>query len=217
MKERELSYTRAKMTKEQFFYAYKQLAQTDKSHLLLESGRGGNLCIAGIHPLATLRAMKEDALLIQWRNGTEEIREGEPLNLLTDFVRSYEFKTIPELPEFQGGVAGFISYDYVRRYEDITSDTIDDLGTPDLFFYHFDQWAVLDIETENVYFIALPESQLDLMDMKNEWMAAAVIGLEEQLFTPGEATGISEETGDLEVSVTWPQFEEMVRDVQSYI
>ena len=29
---------------------------------------------------------------------------------------------------------GFISYDYVRRYETLPVDTVDDLETPDLFF-----------------------------------------------------------------------------------
>ena len=75
---------------------------------------------------------------------------------------------IPELPEFQGGVAGFISYDYVRRYENLPSETEDDLGTPDLFFYLFDKWAVLDIETETAYFITLPDSGLDPEIVKGE-------------------------------------------------
>ena len=91
------------MTKEQFFYAYKQQAQAHEEHLLLESGRDGNLCIAGIKPLATLRAGDGDSLQIKWRDGTEEVRDGEPLDLLTDFVHSYKIESIQELPEFQGG------------------------------------------------------------------------------------------------------------------
>ena len=78
------------MTKEQFFYAYKELAQTNDSHLLLESGRGGTLCMAGIDPLVTLQTLEGDKLQLTWRDGTEEVREGDPLELLTDFVQSYE-------------------------------------------------------------------------------------------------------------------------------
>ena len=40
MEEREPAYSTVTMTKEQFFYAYKQLAQNDDCHLLLESGTG---------------------------------------------------------------------------------------------------------------------------------------------------------------------------------
>ncbi|WP_347177964.1 hypothetical protein [Sporosarcina thermotolerans] len=40
-------YKKVKMTKEQFFYAYKELAETTEKHLLLESGRTGKLSMAG--------------------------------------------------------------------------------------------------------------------------------------------------------------------------
>ena len=211
------AYKSTTMTKEQFFYAYKQLAKETDSHLLLESGRGGKLSIAGIDPLATFRAVDGDHLQITWRDGTVELKEGDPLDLLTDFVRTYEIIPIPELPEFQGGVAGFISYDYVRRYENLPNEAIDDLGTPDLFFYLFDKWAVLDIETETVYFVTLLGNESDPEDMKVEWLNAASSELEQRLFIPGNAANISAETTDLEVSVTGPEFEQMVRDVQSYI
>ena len=42
-------------------------------------------------------------------------------------------------------------------------------------------------------------------------------GLNEQNFTIGEAIDIIEEMDNLDVSVTGPQFENMVRDVQAYI
>lgn len=210
-------YTKAQMTKDQFFYAYKQLAQINDCHLLLESGRGGKLCIAGIDPLATLCSLNKDELQVNWRDGKKEIRMGEPLNLLTDYVQSFDVIHFPELPDFQGGIAGFISYDYVRRYEHLPSETKDDLETPDLFFYLFDQYAVLDTEKEIVYFITLPDSGMDPMLMKDKWLEAASIGVGKQLFAEGVAMTTSEDAGELEVSVTGPQFEQMVRDVQSHI
>ncbi|WP_342513969.1 anthranilate synthase component I family protein [Sporosarcina sp. FSL K6-1522] len=210
-------YTTSAMTKEQFFYAYKELAHKHERHLLLESGRGGTLCVAGINPLVTLRTLEGDKLQLVWRDGTEEVREGEPLELLNEFARSYEMERIPELPDFQGGVAGFISYDYVRRYEPIPVDTVDDLETPDLYFYLFDRWAVLDVQTETAYFMALPNRELDPVELEGEWLGATEAGLKKQVFVPGEATDVSSESDDLAVSVTGPQFEQMVRDVQSYI
>lgn len=217
MQGQQSAYTVAKMTKEQFFYAYKHLSHNGDRHLLFESGRGGKFCMAGIDPLATLRSVNDDKLQITWRDGTVEDRNGEPLNLLTDFVQSYEVNSIQGLPEFQGGIAGFISYDYVRQYENLPSGTEDDLGTPDLFFYLFDKWAVLDVESETTYFISLPGSELDPEGMKLEWVKAATAGLENRSFTPGSATDITVGSDNLDVSVTGPQFEQMVRDVQSYI
>ena len=211
------TYTMGGMTKESFFYAYKQLAHGHSDHLLLESGRDGNLCMAGVNPLAELRAGEGDSLKIKWRDGTEEVREGEPLDLLTNFVSSYEIESIQELPEFQGGVVGFISYDYVRRYEELPTVAVDDLGTPDLFFYLFDEWAVLDVKTETVYFMTLPGSEIDPVDVEVKWMVAASAGLDKQVFNSGAAVEIIEDADGLDVSVTGPQFEKMVRDVQEYI
>ena len=68
-------YTKTNMSKEQFFYAYKELAQTAEQHILLESGRSGKLCIAGIDPLVTLLAMSTGSLELEWRDGTKEVRD----------------------------------------------------------------------------------------------------------------------------------------------
>ena len=57
MQGQKIVYTTAAMTKEQFFYAYKELAHKHDRHILLESGRGGALCMAGIDPLVTLRTL----------------------------------------------------------------------------------------------------------------------------------------------------------------
>lgn len=217
MERQKVAYTTSSMTKEQFFYGYKELAHMHDSHILLESGRGGALCMAGIDPLVTLRTLNGDKLQLIWRDGTEEVREGEPLELLSEFVRSFEMESVQGLPDFQGGVAGFISYDYVRNYENIPTDTIDDLDTPDLFFYLFDRWAVLDVKTEKVYFMTLPNRGLVPAELKAEWVAATSEGVKKQVFMPGEAAEVSLDEGSLAVSVTGPQFEQMVRDVQTYI
>ena len=50
-----------------------------------------------------------------------------------------------------------IMYDDMKT---IPAEREDDLETPDLFFYLFDQWAVLDVETETAYFMTLPDRGL---------------------------------------------------------
>ncbi|KXH86851.1 para-aminobenzoate synthase [Sporosarcina sp. HYO08] len=210
-------YTAMNMTKEQFFYGYKQLAVGSEQHVLLESGRGGNLCIAGIDPLVTLENVKENVLRFTWRDGKEEVQEGDPLELLTNFAQSFGIATNPALPDFQGGLVGFISYDYMRQYEQLNSLAKDDLHTPDLFFYVFDRWAVHDIENEQTYFMTLPERELDPNAFASEWMAAAAEGLQNRRFSPGDAVDVLVDAEDLQVSVTKEQFVQMVQDVQNYI
>lgn len=217
MKKQTPTYTASTMTKAQFFYAYKELAQLHRRHILLESGRGGSLCMAGIDPLVTLETLEGNRLQLTWRDGTVEIREGDALELITEFVESYELESVQGLPDFQGGAVGFVSYDYVRRYEPIPEVAVDDLNTPDLFFYLFDRWAVLDIQTETVYFMTLPNRGLEPAMLESEWMIAASQGMDKRVFEAADAEEVSLEQEDLAVSVTGPQFGQKVRDVQRYI
>lgn len=210
-------YKVAEMTKEQFFYAYKELAKTAEQHVLLESGRTGKLCIAGVDPLVTLTSKQSHSVELEWRDGMKEVREGEPLELVSAIIESMKMENVPELPDFQGGAIGFISYDYARTYEPIEEMTVDDLDTPDVFFYLFDRWAVLDQDTETVYFMALPGRGLDVSKMEREWLDAAEVGLSNRAIPTSDLTIDYTRPENVEVSVTGPQFEQMVRDVQQYI
>ncbi|WP_301109256.1 anthranilate synthase component I family protein [Sporosarcina sp.] len=211
------AYTSASMTRDEFFYSYKQLAAKTERHILLESGRGGEMCIAGIDPIAAAKAVSE-GLQIEWNDGTEELRTGaDPLTLLREFISRYELQTDEGLPAFQGGAIGMISYDYVRRYETLPVLATEDLLTPDIYFYVFDRWAVLDVNTDTAYFMALPSEEASLASMKAEWIEAAETGIAARQFSAGQAVDVSVTEEELEVSVTGGQFEEMVRDVQQFI
>ncbi|WP_153733468.1 anthranilate synthase component I family protein [Sporosarcina obsidiansis] len=212
-----IAYQSTSMTRDEFFYAYKQLAEQTERHILLESGRGGEMCIAGLDPLVTVMA-KEEGLQLVWRDGTEELRTGkDSLVLLNEFISQYELEPTVDLPAFQGGAIGMISYDYVRQYETLPTLAHDDLETQDIFFYVFDQWAVLDVESDTAYFMALPDAQSSLPVMEVDWTAAAKQGIASRKFSPGQAVDVEVTQEGLEVSVTGEQFEEMVRDVQRFI
>ncbi|PID14060.1 aminodeoxychorismate synthase component I [Sporosarcina sp. P34] len=211
------AYQTASMTKDEFFYAYRQLATGKDRHVLLESGRGGEMCVAGLDPLVTFNATKT-GLRLEWRGGKEDLLTGEdPLVLLNDFMAKYKLEHQKDLPAFQGGAIGMVSYDYVRRYEALPLLAMDDLTTPDVFFYLFDQWAVFDIEKEDVYFMTLPEKRHALDSMVEEWTEASQTGLLNRQFTTGQAIDVDVTEEDLQVSVTGEQFEQMVRDVQQFI
>lgn len=214
MQRQTLRYTTSKMGKEQLFQAYQELARSCEKHILLESGRGGKMSVAGVDPLVTIQSLNGERLQLTWRDGQEEIREGDPLELLTEFVESYEVERIPGLPAFQGGVLGFISYDYVRRYETLPDRAEDDLETPDLFFYLFDQWAVLDIESDTAYFMTLSDSAMDPLDIAAQWENAAASN---PLCTWTDVSANYKRQEQVDVSVSGAEFEQMVRDVQQYI
>ncbi|AXI00746.1 anthranilate synthase component I family protein [Sporosarcina sp. PTS2304] len=211
-----IAYQTAPMTKDEFFYAYQHLARRENRHILLESGRGGEMCIAGFDPLITAQAKGPDTV-VEWRDGKQEVRAGDPIAVLTDILSSYNLTHIENLPTFQGGALGMISYDYIRRYETLPILATNDLSTPDTYFYLFDQWAVLDVQSDNVYFMALPEKQSSLATLHDQWTTAVTEGLDARKFSAGQAIDVEVTEEDLAVSVTGEQFEQMVRDVQQYI
>lgn len=204
------------LNKEEFYYAYKELTKGESHHILMESGRGGHFSVASWNPLAVVESTQE-GLRIQWRDGEVEERQGESLQLVEQLVAEYQFAHQTDLPDFQGGAAGFITYDYARQIEALPNDTEDDLQIPDLFFYLLDQWAVLDIEKEVVHLMHLSTVDVDLQNERDKWRQAAQCGESSRLFTTGGATEVLEDQAQLHVSMTGDVFEEAVRRVQRYI
>lgn len=204
------------MSKDAFFYAYKEMTQSETHHIFLESGRGGHLCVAAWNPFAITKSV-EAGLHICWRDGKEEIREGEALYELEKLVDSYSIPFQENLPDFQGGASGFITYDYARKIEALPSLSTDDLHIPDIYFYLFDVWAVLDVETETVTYMKLSTSDVSLDELEERLKSAAEFGLEKRRFIQGKAVPVTEDQTKLHVSVNNEEFEAAVRKIQGYI
>lgn len=134
---RKIQYSETK-----WFEQYKQFAQDEPYHVLLESKRGGRYSIIGLHPFAILKG-KQHTLTITM-DGKEEVQKGNPLHLMKKWMKTYRTTPNPDYPDFQGGAIGFISYDYVRHIENIPELAQDDLNTPDLYFLIFDDIFVFD-------------------------------------------------------------------------
>jgi anthranilate synthase component 1 len=69
------------------------------------------------------------------RNGREEIKEGNPLDLLRELVESFKVSNQSEyLPRFFGGAVGFLGYDMVRFMEKLPNLQEPLAGFPDSSF-----------------------------------------------------------------------------------
>lgn len=202
------------MSKEDFFYAYKEITKSESHHLFLESGRGGRLSVAAWNPLAITKSL-DTGLHIKWRNGDEEIRHGEALTELEKLVESYHIPFQENLPDFQGGAAGFISYDYARKIEVLPTLAEDDLQIPDIYFYLFDFWAVLDVETQVVTCMKLSTSNINLEDMEDAFKTSSSNA--ERKFSYESAAEVTNDDAELLVSVSGNEFEAAVCQVQEYI
>lgn len=204
------------MTKDAFFYSFKQQVQNEKEYAFLESGRGGHYSIAALQPFATA-ASQEGGLHIRWHDGQTEVRKGEALAQLEALVDEYKVQRERELPVFQGGAIGFITYDYVRQIEMLPEIAEDDLHIPDLFFYLFDAWAVHDVKNDTVTLMKLPSSTKDLEAWAAHWQHCAESGQQARLFGQEQAVEVKPDESELTVSFSGPSFEEAVRKIQQYI
>ena len=204
------------MTRDAFFYSFKEQAKDVKRSIFLESGRGGRYSIAAINPFATARAV-EEGLHIEWANGVEELRRGESLMLVEELVKAYSVEKDMRLPVFQGGAIGFVTYDYARTIEALPTIAKDDLHLPDVFFYLFENWAVHDAQNDVVSFMKLSTSEQSLKEMRDNWLQFAESGIARRVFEHGKALDVKPDESALQVSFDGEGFEEAVRKIQEYI
>ncbi|TWI53205.1 anthranilate synthase component I family protein [Halalkalibacter nanhaiisediminis] len=134
-----------------WFVRYKQLAADEPQHVLLESGRGGRYSIIGLKPFAIISG-KNDTLTIE-KHGVTESKKGLLLEALKEVLKPYYQDSLPELPPFQGGAIGYLSYDIVREIECLEEQAADDLGLPDLYFMVFDDVFIYDHQKSEMWVI----------------------------------------------------------------
>ncbi len=80
------------------------------------------------------------------RNGAAvtNITTADPLAELSKIISDFDPVVDPNLPPFTGGAVGYISYDTVRRFEDIADKNPDDLELPDIYFIFTDTIIAFD-------------------------------------------------------------------------
>ncbi len=126
--------------------------------MLLESLKGpeqiSRYSFIGIEPYLTFKA-KNGVVEIDCL-GRKSISHGKPLQLLREFVSAVSQDPVEGLPPFQGGAAGMFSYDFVRYFEKLPSNTEDDLLIPDAHFYLFDRVIAFDLKKEQCWVIICP-------------------------------------------------------------
>ena len=204
------------MDADSFFYSYKKQTETQQAHVFLESGRGGHFTIAAWNPLAIAQSVG-DGLSVNWRNGRHEVLQGESLALLEELVAEFKIPYHAELPVFQGGAIGFVTYDYARKIEVLPNTAKNDLEIPDNYFYIFDSWAVHDVKTNIVTLMKIDESDVNLEQWAHNWQVAAQDGLATRKFEKTNAVEVINDENELLVSFAGTDFEAAVKKIQTYI
>ncbi len=91
-----------------------------------------------------------------------------PLKILKEFVSAYPQAPLKELPSFQGGAVGLISYDFVRYLERIPKTVTDDLKIPDMHFFLVDKVIAFDHIDGRAWIILCPGAEVYRTDFGND-------------------------------------------------
>ncbi len=99
-----------------------------------------------------------------------------PMERLKELVAAYPQKYVPELPPFQGGAIGLLSYDFVRYIENIPKNAVDDLCIPDAHFFMADRVIAFDHMHKKSWLIISPgarDTELGYRDISHiDWNMA---------------------------------------------
>jgi anthranilate synthase component 1 len=136
---------------------YRKLAGSRPGTFLLESAEHGGVwsrySIVGARCSATLTARDGQA---HWL-GQPPVgvpTSGDPTVALERTLAALRTPAMPGLPPLTGGMVGALTYDLVRRFEQLPDTTTDDLGLPELTMMLATDLAVLDHADGSILLVA---------------------------------------------------------------
>jgi anthranilate synthase component 1 len=111
--------------------------ERDQYSFLLESVEGSErwarYSFLGTCPHRVFKARGNQIEIVE--NGKSKILVSEaPLNVLEDLLKGCRPVTVPGVPPFFGGALGYVSYNAVEQFHEITNNKQDPLGMPEIFF-----------------------------------------------------------------------------------
>ncbi len=125
---------------------------------VMRSEHLGRYSFLACNPKSTLKVTSEGTFL-------DGVKQDLPaLSLIDRIVAENRQRHLPGLPPFQGGLAGYIAYDFGRSLE--PNAKIPDFAPlcPDLVLHHFDCVAAFDHMQERAWIIAADPAEADALE-----------------------------------------------------
>ena len=124
-----------------------------------------------------------DALVIRRNNGTEEIRQGNPLERLKEYYSEFDIVKENEELSFSGGLVGNLGYDFVRYAEVLPDNNPDEIGIETIQMMLMTKFILVDHVAETLIAVILGE---DSEDGKKKALAEAAELIEEARKNAGQ-------------------------------
>jgi anthranilate synthase component 1 len=183
-----------------------KLFDEDEAAFLLESVEGGEqisrFSFIGIRPHKII-------------TGSDE---ADVLDTIRAELDAYRPVALPELPRLVGGAVGYMSYDYIRRVENIPDETLDDVKLPEAIFMIFDSVIIFDHVKPRLIVLVNAHNTGDPQAAYDD-ATARIDSLVEKIRQPLPAIQPSSGALDAELASTFsqPEFEAAVESAKEYI
>ena len=203
---------------------FKKLGNQPFSYLF-ESVEGGEkwarYSVIGLPASTVIKVFNNDIQI--WEDGKiiEELSSADPLKFLEEYQESIKVKVNEELPEFTGGLVGYLGYDCIRYIEPKLSQSNlpDPLGTPDALFMLSEEVAVFDNLNSKLHLIVLSkgESKEDISSANERLKELSDKLLIPLVMNDSEETNGSVTEKDFVSGFGEKEFKESVEKIKEYI
>lgn len=98
-----------------------------------------------------------NSLVIQKADGSEEVREGNPLERLKEYYSEFDIVKENDELSFSGGLVGNLGYDFVRYAEVLPDDNPDEIGIDTIQMMLMTKFIMVDHVAETLTGVVLGE------------------------------------------------------------
>lgn len=199
---------------------YENLVSTEsgipKKGFLLESydKNYDRYTFMGVEPEEIITSEK-DSLVITYRDGTKNVKKGNPLELLKEYYSDFEIQKENEELNFSGGLVGNLGYDFVRYTETIPDDNPDEIGIETIQLMLMKEFLIVDqvAETLTAVILEMPD---EAGEKRAEKVAEALIR-KAMANRSEKPTGLQQDGVIVHKSDTLEQYSEKVNKIKDYI
>lgn len=136
---------------------YEGLAKNKKGFLLESYDKNnGRYTFFGTEPEEIITS-RGNNLIIKKKDGSEDVLEGNPVELLKQYYSDFEVRTDGSELAFTGGLVGSLAYDFIRYTEELPDENVDEIGIETIQFMLATSFIVIDHVAETLMSVVLDE------------------------------------------------------------
>lgn len=190
----------------------------NKKSFLLESydKDNGRYSFFGIDP-AEIITSKGNSLVITKADGSREVQEGNPLELLKAYYDTFEVTKDDGELAMIGGLVGSLAYDFIRYTEVLPDNNPDEIGIETIQLMYTKEFIIIDHQAETMTGVVLEEDTPEGREI-GEKKAAQLIALVRKNMKDNEEKQIFVHDGKIiHKTDTLEEYSEKVEKIKHYI